>query len=41
MCIIGIDFIIVGYGECFIIEIFFDFVVSDEENDVVIRRKLN
>lgn len=42
MCILGIDFILVGYSECFIIGIVFDFVVSDEEeNDVVIRRKLN
>lgn len=41
MCIIGIDSIIAGYGECFITEISFDFVVSDEENDVVIRRKSN
>lgn len=42
MCILGIDFILVGYGECFIIGIVFDFVVSDEEeNNVVIRRKLN
>lgn len=42
MCIISIDFILVGYSECFIIGIVFDFVVSDEEeNDVVIRRKLN
>lgn len=42
MCIITIDSILAGYSECFITEIAFDFVVSDEEeNDVVIRRKSN
>lgn len=42
MCIISIDSILAGYSECFITEIAFDFVVSDEEeNDVVIRRKSN
>lgn len=41
MCIISIDSILAGYSECFITEIAFDFVVSDEEENDVIRRKSN
>lgn len=41
MCILSIDSIKAGYGERFNTEIDFDFVVSDEEENDVIRRKSN